>query len=135
VGVADKDLNVDDEVKDTIEVMVTSDHGETEMLVLTESDVDTSRFIGTLNAYSSNNGITNNDGKLNLNKRTQLKATYVDYQYGEQTEPETIESTVDFDVDGPSGGGSFDYILMMLLGALGVKGLTSRRKLKALNTK
>jgi len=142
VGVADKDLNTDPLTKETVEVMVTSDHGETEMLVLTESNVNTSRFVGTLQAYASNDELMDNDGKLNLNKHTNLKATYVDNKYGAQTTPETLVSTLELEVaalpaetDTSSGGGSFDSFLMMLFGTLGVSGLFARRKLKAKNTK
>ena len=149
VGVADKDLNSDPLVKETVEVMVTSDHGETEMLVLTESDVNTSRFVGTLQAHASNDEMMDNDGKLNLNMHTNLKATYVDNKYGAQATPETLESTLVLEVaalpatdtvtvkdtDTSWFGGSFDSLLMMLFGVLGVKGLITRRKLKTNNTK
>ncbi|WP_299874610.1 choice-of-anchor F family protein [uncultured Cocleimonas sp.] len=142
VGVADKDLNVDATVRETVEVMVTSDHGETEMLVLTESDVNTSRFIGTLQAHASNDDMLDNDGKLNLNKHTNLKAIYVDNKYGAQTTPETLESELTLEVaelpaetETSSGGGSFNTFLMMLLGTLGIRGLFARRKLRSDDTK
>ena len=145
VGVADNDLNENPLLEDTVEVVVTTDHGETEILTLRESGINTSRFIGYLDAYNDIDNVMDNDGKLNLNKNTNLKATYLDKKHGEQGEVTIVSELAievaslpaepDTDTDRSWWAGSFDSFLMMLFGVLGVKGLIARRKLKAKNTK
>ncbi|CAA6824695.1 MAG: Unknown protein [uncultured Thiotrichaceae bacterium] len=137
VGIADNDLNVDPAVKETITVKVTSDHGETESVELTETDINTSLFKGTVAAKLSDNAILDDDGKFDLNKTTTLTATYVDSKYGTKVEPETLEAGLVLTIaDEPteeptvtsSGGGSFNTLLMMVFGFLGLGGWLARRR-------
>ena len=99
VGVADGDLNTDPGIAEKVEITVTSDQGEMELVTLTESGADTGKFIGTLAAEVANADMQDNDGKFNLNMRTNLKASYVDNKYGDQAEPQILEASLDVDVE------------------------------------
>ena len=142
LGVADKDLNTDANSKQTIEVTVTSNHGETEKVVLTETGNDTSRFTATVPVAKSNEQSGDGDGKFNVNQNTEFTVVYNDKKYGNAGEKElsktlnvavsdTPDVTPPTDTEGnsaSSGGGctsnpngkSFDmmFLMMMALGLL-----------------
>ena len=142
VGVADNDLNTDPAKADTVTVEVANDAGVTKSVVLTETDVDTSRF--SAEVLTGDDGIAASDG-------TVITVTYVDERYGAEN---AVETLIDFTtavaapvdptdptdptdppavelpvyIPGGSGGGctynpnstSFDmtFLFMMALGAL-----------------
>lgn len=127
VGVADNDLNIDPAKADTVTVEVANDAGVSQNVVLTETDVDTSRFSATV--------VTGAEG-LAASEGTVITVTYVDERYGAENVSETLTASttavaapVDPDApDASSGGGctynpnstKFDMTLlfMMALGAL-----------------
>lgn len=137
IGVADSDLNTDPANKQEVTVTVTSNHGETETVVLTESDVDSSRFTALVPVYKSNNESTSDDGKFNLNQNTNFKVVYNDKKHGDQGE-KVLEADMEVEiaadpteppvVDPDSGGGctynpnskNFDmtFLFIMTLGVL-----------------
>lgn len=146
IGVADGDLNTDPSKAQDVEVTVMSNHGESEIVLLRESGLDTGRFVGTLAATVSNDASLDNDGKFNLNRRTNLNARYVDNQYGDQDSPQTLEATLDLDVgavpaipvndavddDDSSSFSAQDRtsLVLMILGFLGMGGAVARAKLE-----
>ena len=142
IGVADADLNTDPLSKQSVEVTVTSDHGETEKVKLTETGNNTSHFTASIPVVKSHEQGKDGDGQLNLNKNAELKIVYHDKKYGNAGEKEistTLHVAVsDTSVANPgtdtegnpasSGGGctsnpngtSFDmmFLMMMALGLL-----------------
>jgi hypothetical protein len=74
--VVDADLNSDNGVAETVQVVVTN-NGESETVTLTEVDVDDEIFFGSLASASGGAG-TNNDGTINGVKGDVLTLTYDD---------------------------------------------------------
>jgi len=131
VGVADHDLNTDPAKAETVTVKVANDAGVSQSVVLTETDVDTSRF--SAEVLTGDNGIAASQG-------TVITVTYVDERYGAEDAVETLTaSTTAVAADTPpaelpvyipssSGGGctynpnskNFDitFLFMMALGLL-----------------
>jgi len=130
VGVADSDLNIDSETKDTVLVTLTTDHGETENVLLTESGVNTARFTALVPVTKSNESSEDNDGKLLLNKNTNLNVVYNDEKHGNSGTQSlqadlAIEVSTEEEIDAASGSGgctsnpngkSFDIMFVMMLG-------------------
>ncbi|MFC2073421.1 choice-of-anchor F family protein [Campylobacterota bacterium] len=137
VGVADTDLNDDTGLIETTSIVLKNDNGDEENLTLTETDANSSIFVGTI-ATDINPAIAQN-GVVNVVEGTVVTATYVDESEGNLTKTATtiaqtivdpIESPVDTEGNSPSSGGggctynpnskSFDmtFLLMMALGLL-----------------
>ena len=76
----DLDQNLNPGVQETILVTVTSSTGDQEVLMLTETGVDTGQFIGFV--QSTSNAVTNFDGALSLAADTQVTVNYVDQYDG-----------------------------------------------------
>ena len=142
LGVSDADLNTDPNSKQQVTVSVTSNHGETESVVLTESGNDTSRFTGLVPVNKSNEQSGDGDGEFNINQNTNFEVKYIDAKHGEQGEKVLTASTnidiiaddvasdipptaTDTSGESASGGGgcsynenakSFDMMFLILLG-------------------
>jgi len=78
VRVADVDLNLDANAIDTFTLVVTNDQGETEHLLLSESDNNTSIFEGTLLSKDTTEQGIDNDNILYVSDGTLVTVTYND---------------------------------------------------------
>ena len=78
VRVADADLNLDATLIDTLELNVTNDQGEVELLTLNELDVNASVFEGILLTVDTTDTGSDNNGTLNVTEGTVVTATYYD---------------------------------------------------------
>jgi len=146
VGVADADLNEDATQAEEVIITVKSDTGDSETVTLTETDVDSGVFSGTLPSEISSSAPTANNGVMTVIEDTVVTATYVDEHYGTTgtTETLTASTTAKTPVAAPtpppasSGGGgctynpnskNFDMTFLMLM-ALGLLYPFRRRFLK-----
>ncbi|MDH3342585.1 MAG: OmpA family protein, partial [Gammaproteobacteria bacterium] len=76
----DLDQNLNPAIQESIIVTVTSSTGDQEELILTETGVDTGRFIGFV--QSTSNAVSNYDGSLSIAADTQVTVNYVDQYDG-----------------------------------------------------
>ena len=143
LSVKDEDQNLDPAVKDTLTVTVTTDTGDKETVTLTEDDVDSSIFIGTIPSELTTSTPAVEDGIVNVIKDALVKVSYVDN--AQTVTASTIATVLDdgddsTDSDGntaSSGGGctynpnskSFDMTFLMMI-ALGLLYPFRRRLLK-----
>ncbi len=139
VGVGDDNLNVDPTQAEEVNITVTSTTGDSELITLTETGVDTGIFSATLPSENSGNAPTDNNGIISVIEDSVVTATYVDIHYGNTSTTETLTAstiakspvapTVDSDLNPSSGGGgctynpdskNFDmmFLVMMALGLL-----------------
>ena len=94
ITVTDSDLNTDESVAETVDVTVTSDKGETEIVTLTETEVNSGVFEGSLATTAGSTQGTDNDQSLVVSKNTVVTATYVDeYSYSGEQNTLTAQST------------------------------------------
>ena len=136
VGVADADLNEDATQAEEVIITVKSDTGDSETVTLTETDVDSGVFSGTLPSEISSSAPTANNGVMTVIEDTVVTATYVDEHYGNTGIVETLTASTTAKTPvaptppaASSGGGgctfnpnskNFDmtFLLMMALGML-----------------
>ena len=78
VRVADGDLNLDATLIDTLELNVTNDQGEVELITLSELDVNASVFEGVLPTADTTATGSDNDGTLNVTEGSVVTAVYND---------------------------------------------------------
>ncbi|WP_373031250.1 choice-of-anchor F family protein [Sulfurovum sp.] len=139
VGLADTELNTDDQNADETIIVLTSDNGDEENLTLTETDANSSIFVGTI---GTNTDPAADDGEMNVVDGTVVTATYEANATLTLTATTTAEDgTVTPPVVTPpsSGGGggctynpnskNFDMTFLMLM-ALGLLYPFRRRFLK-----
>jgi len=142
VSVADTFLNTDPALEDTVEITVTSDTGDSESVILKETDVDSAVFLVVLATENATSAPVANDGIMTTIVDAVVTATYVDIHYGSAgiVQVLTAETKAALPVDdndaidsegntASSGGGgctynpnskNFDmtFLLMMALGLL-----------------
>jgi len=124
VGLADTALNTDSDVNDTYDITLTASNGDVETLTLTETDVNSSVFTGTIG--TDLDAVAKEGGTINVTNGTVVTVTY-------DTLTATTTAT---DEDGtpvinPSSGGgggctynpnskTFDltFLMLMALGSL-----------------
>ncbi len=139
VAVVDGDLNTEDNVTNTVDINVTSDMGETELVTLTETDVNTNVFRGTLNTNKSSETGTDNDGVMNVVVDTVLTATYNDADSDGEGTPATVYATATAEAPPPyvnndSSEGIFSTmdnvsLFAMIFGFLAIGGIIARRQI------
>ena len=144
VTVADADLNTNTLTAETQSVTVTTSKGETEVVLLTETGLNTGIFTGTLTTVdSSTAGASGDDNVVSADIGTTVSVTYLDTDSdGAGTDVALTASTSAVVVTAPvvptvssdgSGGGfdAFDKtsLIAMILGFLGIGAFIARRKL------
>ncbi|MDH5389151.1 MAG: OmpA family protein [Gammaproteobacteria bacterium] len=80
IQLQDLDQNLNPAVQETIMVTVVTSSGDEEVLILTETDVNTGIYIGYV--QSSSNTVTNYDGFLSLGPDVSITVNYVDQYDG-----------------------------------------------------
>ena len=109
--VVDADLNADNGVAETVQVVITSSNGESEAVTLTEVDVDDEIFFGSLASATGAAGI-DDDGTINGVKGDLLTLTYDDVvtALGDQLDRIDTDQVVDpfGDADGNGAVQAFD---------------------------
>ena len=135
VGVADGDLNLYPLEKETVSVTVKSDIGDSEILMLTETAVDSGVFEAVLSTENSGGTPVPDDGTMSAIEDAVVTATYVDTDYGDEgttvtlTASTTAKTPVVPAAPNASDGGSCSYnphsrsvdttlLLMLLTGLL-----------------
>ena len=94
ITVTDADLNTDATSAQTIEVIVTSDKGESESVELTETGNDTGVFEGSIFTASGTDAGTDDDGTINAEDGTVITATYDDAVDEDGLDPEAVTAQV-----------------------------------------
>ncbi len=87
VQLSDGDQNIDPAAAETVVVTVTSSLGDTEELLLTETDLDTGVFIGYV--QSTDNPVTSFNCELTVDSQSTLQADYSDPFDGSDTASST----------------------------------------------
>jgi len=83
IEVYDSDLNIDNSTIQDITVKVSSDYPDGEQVVLTQTESDSSRFVGTLELTEEKRDF--NDGRLQVKHGSEITAIYFDNSpYGER---------------------------------------------------
>ena len=135
LSVKDEDQNLDLAVKDTTTVTVTTDTGDKETVTLTEDDVNSSIFVGTIVSELTTSSPVQEDGKMNVIKDAVVTVTYVDNAHSDtastvSTVLDDGDDSTDSDGDSASSGGggctynpnsnSFDmtFLILMAMGLL-----------------
>jgi DNA-binding beta-propeller fold protein YncE len=112
IKVTDADLNTSFSSAETAQVVITSSNGESEVVLLTEVDVDDDVFFGSLNSASGASAGTDDDGTINGQKGDVLTATYDDVvtALGDQLDRIDADQVVDpfGDADGNASVQAFD---------------------------
>ena len=152
VRVADGDLNLDATLIDTLELNVTNDQGEVELITLNELDVNASIFEGVLPTADTTATGSDNDGTLNVTEGTVVTATYNDADSDGSgtpgiaivsttashipviTPPEDDVTSTTTSVNNDDDKGIFSTmdntsLFAMIFGFLAIGGLIARRKL------
>jgi len=115
--VVDADLNSDNGVAETVQVVVASSNGESETVTLTEVDVDDEVFFGSLASAAGGAG-TNDDGTINGVKGDVLTLTYDDVvtALGDQLDRTDVDQVIDpfGDADGNGAVQAFDAAQVLL---------------------
>ncbi len=115
--VVDADLNTDNGIAETVQVVVTSSNGESETVTLTEVDIDDEVFFGSLASTSGGAG-TNDNGTINGVKGDVLTLTYDDVvtALGDQLDRTDTDQVVDpfGDADGNGAVQAFDAAQTLL---------------------
>ena len=118
IKVTDPDLNTVFSSAETAQVVVTSSNGESEVVVLTEVDLDDDVFFGSLNSAPGATAGTDNDGTINAQKGDVLTATYDDVvtAVGSQVDRTDTDQVVDpfGDADGNAVVQAFDAAQVLL---------------------
>lgn len=94
VRVIDADLNVNAAVAESFSVQASSDKGENETLVLTETGVNTGIFVGLVSTTSGTSAGTDNDGVFNAEDNTEISVSYDDQLDANGNNPAPITKTV-----------------------------------------
>ena len=114
---ADADLNADNGVVETVQVVVSSSNGELETVTLTEVDVDDAVFFGSLASAAGGAG-TDDDGTINGIKGDVLTLTYDDVvtALGDQVDRTDTDQVVNpfGDADGNLSVQAFDAAQTLL---------------------
>ena len=114
---------------------MTTDTGDKETVTLTEDDVNSSIFLGTIPSELTTSSPVQEDGKVNVIKDAVVKVTYVDNAHSDEastvaTVPDDGDDSTDSDGDSASSGGggctynpnskNFDmtFLMMIALGSL-----------------
>ncbi|AUC75560.1 carboxypeptidase regulatory-like domain-containing protein [Olleya sp. Bg11-27] len=106
VVVTDNDLNIDSAVIETIDVVVVNDvTGESEIVTLTETGVDTGVFTGTVDTVFGTTGGTDNDGTINTQTGDTVTVTYDDVLDADGNDPVAVTDT---DIVGAGATGTVD---------------------------
>jgi trimeric autotransporter adhesin len=117
IKVADADLNADNGVVETVQVVVSSSNGELETVTLTEVDVDDAVFFGSLASAAGGAG-TDDDGTINGIKGDVLTLTYDDVvtALGDQVDRTDTDQVVNpfGDADGNLSVQAFDAAQTLL---------------------
>jgi len=116
--VVDADLNTDNGVAETMQVVVTSSNGETETVTLTEVDADDDVFFGSLASTAGASAGTDDDGTINGAKADVLTLTYDDVvtALGDQLNRTDTDQVIDpfGDADGNGNVQAFDAAQTLL---------------------
>jgi len=140
--VSDSDMNEDNASIETLDVNVTNDLGETELVQLTELTIASGVFRGVLNTNSTSVAGSDNDGILNVTEGSVVTATYHDADDGTgntavvtdtataAAEPATSPTLGDND----SSKGVFSAVddvslIAMIVGFLAIGAFIARRRL------
>jgi len=136
LSVKDEDQNINPTTKDTITVTVTSDTGDKETVILTETDINTAIFTSTIASELTTTSPVIDDGKMNVIKDCVVTVTYEDNTHDTfasttatiltENEDDAVDSSAN---PASSGGGgctsnpnakSFDmmFLVMIALGLL-----------------
>ena len=112
IKVIDGDLNTSFSSAETAQVVITSSNGESEMVLLTEVDIDDDVFFGSLASTAGATAGTDDDGTINGQKGDVLTATYDDVvtALGDQLDRVDTDQVVDpfGDADGNASVQAFD---------------------------
>jgi len=124
VGLADTALNTADDVKDIYIITLTASNGDEENLTLTETDVNSSVFAGTIG--TDIDAVSKHDGAVNVTNGTVVTVTYKTLT---ATTTATDEDDTPVEIPSSGGGGgctynpnskTFDltFLMLMALGSL-----------------
>jgi len=128
VGVADTAMNNDENGIEEFDIVITTASGDEENLTLTETDANSSIFIGTIE--TDMNAVVKQDGTVSVINGTIVTATYGTLTATTKADTGTVTPPVVPDDYNPSSGGggctynpdskSYDigFLLMMALGLL-----------------
>ena len=112
IKVIDGDLNTSFSSAETAQVVITSSNGESEVVLLTEVDIDDDVFFGSLASTAGATAGTDDDGTINGQKGDVLTATYDDVvtALGDQLDRVDTDQVVDpfGDADGNASVQAFD---------------------------
>ncbi len=110
IMVTDADLNTNGGITESVVVDVVNDvTGELEQVLLTETDVDSGVFVGTLLTAPGAVADANNNGAMNTQSTNTITVTYTDaIDAVGASVPRTDVSTVDTDTDGDGVGDTND---------------------------
>ncbi|GLS24724.1 OmpA family protein [Marinibactrum halimedae] len=106
MSVTDPDLNISDTITESVVVTVINDiTGEVEQVELTETDINTGVFTGSLATISGTSADTNNNGSLHTQIGDTLTVTYTDQMDSmgisvDRTAAHIVEYETDTDGDG-----------------------------------